>query len=138
MFILLCLPSGCGHPFGSIVSFVTIDRERRFPLEVVSCTMSPPISGLCSRFPMSSVGLSGLLVAGDHAFTGLVTVLSSTLGPVVFLVFTLCPLSQVGSVGFSLLLCPGFLFSGPGWCGRLPPCSFSSVFLRDVVTLSGL
>ena len=93
MFILLCLPSGCGHPFGSIVSFVTIDRERRFPLEVVSCTMSPPISGLCSRFPMSSVGLSGLLVAGDHAFTGLVTVLSSTLGPVVSLVFTLSPVS---------------------------------------------
>ena len=45
MFLLLCLPLGCGHPFGSIVSFVTIDRERRFPLEVVSCTMSPPISG---------------------------------------------------------------------------------------------
>ena len=43
VFILLCLPSGCGHPFGSIVSFVTINRERRFPLEVVSCTMSPPI-----------------------------------------------------------------------------------------------
>ena len=85
MFILLCLPSGCGHPFGSIVSFVTIDRERRFPLEVVSCTMSPPISGLCSRFPMSSVGLSGLLVAGDHAFTGLVTVLSSTLSSPGFL-----------------------------------------------------
>ena len=34
MFLLLCLPSGCGHPLGSIVSFVTIDRERRFPLEV--------------------------------------------------------------------------------------------------------
>ena len=34
-----------------------------------------------------------------------------------------------------LLLRPGFVFSGPGWCGRLPPCSFSSVFLRNVVTL---
>ena len=33
LFILLCLPSGCGHPFGSLVSFVTIDRQRRFPLE---------------------------------------------------------------------------------------------------------
>ena len=33
MFILLCLPSGCGHPLGSLVSFVTIDRQRRFPLE---------------------------------------------------------------------------------------------------------
>ena len=32
---------------------------------------------------------------------------------------------------------PGFLFSGRGWCGRLPPCSFSSVFFRDVVTLWG-
>ena len=39
VFLLLCLPSGCGHPLGSIVSFVTIDRERRFPLEVVSFTM---------------------------------------------------------------------------------------------------
>ena len=28
-----CLPSGCGHPFGSLVSFVTIDCQRRFPLE---------------------------------------------------------------------------------------------------------
>ena len=71
MFLLLCLPSGFGHPFGSIVSFVTIDRERRFPLEVVSCTMSPPNYGLCRRFPTSSVGLSGLLVAGDHALPGL-------------------------------------------------------------------
>ena len=34
-----------------------------------------------------------------------------------------------------LLLCTGFLFSGPGWCGRLQPFSFSYVFLRDVDTL---
>ena len=33
MFLLLCLPSGCGHPLGSIVSSVNIDRQRRFPLE---------------------------------------------------------------------------------------------------------
>ena len=33
MFLLLCLPSGCGHPFGSLVSFVTFDRKRRWPLE---------------------------------------------------------------------------------------------------------
>ena len=33
LFLLLCLPSGCGHPFGSLVSFVTIDRQRKFPLE---------------------------------------------------------------------------------------------------------
>ena len=32
-FLLLCLPSGCGHPLGSLVSSVTIDRQRRFPLE---------------------------------------------------------------------------------------------------------
>ena len=33
LFLLLCLPSGWGHPFRSLVSFVTIDRQRRFPLE---------------------------------------------------------------------------------------------------------
>ena len=33
LFLLLRLPSGCGHPLGSLVSFVTIDRQRRFPLE---------------------------------------------------------------------------------------------------------
>ena len=39
VFLLLCLPSGCGHPLGSLVSFVTFDRQRRFPLEVVSFAM---------------------------------------------------------------------------------------------------
>ena len=34
VFLLLCLPSGCGHSLGSLVSFVTIDCQRRFPLEV--------------------------------------------------------------------------------------------------------
>ena len=33
VFLLFCLPSGCGHPLGSLVSFVTIDRQRRWPLE---------------------------------------------------------------------------------------------------------
>ena len=33
VFFLLCLPSGCGHPLGSLVSFVTIDCQRRWPLE---------------------------------------------------------------------------------------------------------
>ena len=42
VFLLLCLPLGCGHPSGSIVSFVTIDRQRRFPLEVVSLRCSLP------------------------------------------------------------------------------------------------
>ena len=39
VFLLLCLPSGCGHPLGSIMSFVTIDCQRRFPLEMVSFAM---------------------------------------------------------------------------------------------------
>ena len=33
VFLLLCLPSGCGHPLGSLVSSLTIDRQRRYPLE---------------------------------------------------------------------------------------------------------
>ena len=33
LFLLLCLPLGCGHPLGSLVSLVTIDCQRRFPLE---------------------------------------------------------------------------------------------------------
>ena len=36
VFLLPCLPSGCGHPLGSLVSSVTIDRLRRFPLEEFS------------------------------------------------------------------------------------------------------
>ena len=41
VFLLLCLPSGCGHPLGSLVSFVTIDRQRRFPLgEVFFCVVA--------------------------------------------------------------------------------------------------
>ena len=78
VFLLLGLPSGCGHPLGSLVSFVTIDRQRRCPLEVVSFAIPPPILEWCRRFPTSSVGLSWLLVAGDRAFTWLVTVLAST------------------------------------------------------------
>ena len=42
MFLLLCLPSGCGHPLGSLVSFVTIDRQRRFPLGEFSLGGSLP------------------------------------------------------------------------------------------------
>ena len=70
MFLLLCLPSGCGHPLGSLVSFVTIDRQRRFPLEWFFFW--------CRSFPTSSLRLSWLLVAGDGAFPYLVTVLTST------------------------------------------------------------
>ena len=36
VFLLLCLPSGCGHPLGLLVSSVTIGRQRRFPLEEFS------------------------------------------------------------------------------------------------------
>ena len=46
MFLLLCLPSGCGHPLGSLVSFVTIDRQRRWPLEGFFL--------LCGSLPFSS------------------------------------------------------------------------------------
>ena len=50
MLLLLCLPSGCGHPLGSIVSFVTIDRERRFPLEVVFFYVVASHLGVVSSF----------------------------------------------------------------------------------------
>ena len=60
MFLLLCLPSGCGHPLGSLVSFVTIDCQRRFPLEVFFL--------LGGSLPTSSVGLSCLLLAADSIF----------------------------------------------------------------------
>ena len=46
MFLLLCLPSGCGHPLGSLVSFVTSDRQRRWPLEGFFL--------LCGRLPFRS------------------------------------------------------------------------------------
>ena len=46
---------------------------------------SLPFRGSVVVFPTSSVGLSGLLVAGDHAFTWLVTVLASTLSSPGFL-----------------------------------------------------
>ena len=68
MFLLLCLPSGCGHPLGSLVSFVTIDRQRRFPLKGFSFGWLPPISEWCRSFPTSSLSLSWLLVAGVSAF----------------------------------------------------------------------
>ena len=71
--LLLCLPSACGHPLGSLASFVTIARQRRFPLEGFF-----PISEWCCSFPTSSLCLSWLLVAGDCAFHLLVTVLTST------------------------------------------------------------
>ena len=53
MFLLLCLPSGCGHPFGSLVSFVTFDRKRRWPLEgfFLLCGSLPCRSKVVQYFP---------------------------------------------------------------------------------------
>ena len=51
LFILLCLPSGCGHPFGSLVFFVTIDRQRRFPLEGFFFWVVASHFGVVSQFP---------------------------------------------------------------------------------------
>ena len=48
VFLLLCLPSGCGHPLGSLVSFVTIDRHRRFPLEEFFLLGGSPLLGVVS------------------------------------------------------------------------------------------
>ena len=57
MFLLLCLPSGCGHPFGSLVSFVTIDHHRRFPLGEFSLGGSLPFrSGVVISLRPLSVG----------------------------------------------------------------------------------
>ena len=51
MFFLLCLPSGCGHPLGSLVSFVTIDRQRRLPLEEFSFCVVASHLVVLSKFP---------------------------------------------------------------------------------------
>ena len=51
MFLLLCLPSGCGHPFGSLVSFVTFDRKRRWPLEGFFLLCGNLPVGVRSYFP---------------------------------------------------------------------------------------
>ena len=69
MFLLLCLPSGCGHPLGSLVFFVTFDRNRRWPLEWgFSFVWTTPVYVWGRSFPTSSVTLSWLLVAGVSAF----------------------------------------------------------------------
>ena len=39
--ILLCIPSGFGHPLGQQCLFVTLDRERRFMLVVVPSDVAP-------------------------------------------------------------------------------------------------
>ena len=52
MFLLLCLPSGCGHPFGSLVSFVTFDRKRRWPLEGFFLSLRPRSVPIFSWLPL--------------------------------------------------------------------------------------
>ena len=64
---------GMWSPFGSIVSFATLDREQRFPLVVVPFRYSQPFLGSSRRIHTSSFGLSELLVAGVRAITWLVT-----------------------------------------------------------------
>ena len=71
--MLLCIPSGCGHPLGQKFLLVTLDRERRFPLVVVPFRCCHTFLGSSRRIHMSSLGLSELLVAGGRALTWLVT-----------------------------------------------------------------
>ena len=66
---------GVWSPFGSIVSFVTLDRERRFTLVVIPFRYSQPFLGSIRRLHTSSFGLSELLVTGGRAIAWLVTVL---------------------------------------------------------------
>ena len=73
--LLLCIPSGCGHPLGQLCLFVTLDRERRFTLVVVPFRCSQPFLGSSRRIHPSSFGLSELLVAGGRTIAWLVTVL---------------------------------------------------------------
>ena len=98
-------------------------------------TMGSPVSGRDCVLPQSAIVtlLSLLLVGLPIGLRAGSPALGCRCGLQHALVRAAVPPSH-GSV---LLLRPGFLFSGPGWCGRLPPCSFSSVFLRDVVTLWG-
>ena len=71
--LLLCIPSGCGHPLGQKCLFVTLDRERRFTLVVVPFRCCRPFLGSSHRIHTSSFELSELLVAGGRALTWLVT-----------------------------------------------------------------
>ena len=70
--LLLCIPSGCGHPLGQERLFVTLDRERRFTILVVPFRFRLPILGAGRGIPLSPFGLSPLMVAGDRALAWLV------------------------------------------------------------------
>ena len=151
MFLLLCLPSGCGHPFGSLVSFVTFDRNRRWPLEWgFSFVWTTPVYVWGRSFPTSSVTLSWLLLAGVSAFLWLVPVLPS---PHLFLASSAASPGALGVLG-------GFVCGCAPSCCRdwgfpmLPDCSSPSIrlwvywfqwllfstgvpYLRDGVTPAG-
>ena len=73
--LLLCLPSGCGHPLGQNCLSVTLDRDRRFTLLGVPFRCCHPFLWSRCRIHTSSFGLSELLVAGGRALTWLVTAL---------------------------------------------------------------
>ena len=67
MFLLLCLPSGCGHPLGSLVSFVTMIANEGFHWRSFLLGGSLPFrSGVVVS--LRPICLSWLLVAGDSAF----------------------------------------------------------------------
>ena len=70
--LLLCIPSGCGHPLGQQCLFVTLDRELGFTWVVVPFRGCQPFLGSRRRLHKSSFGFSELLVAGGRAITWLV------------------------------------------------------------------
>ena len=43
--LLLCIPSGCGHPLGQVCLFVTLDRKRRITLVIVPFRCCHPFLG---------------------------------------------------------------------------------------------
>ena len=126
LFLLLCLPSGCGHPFGSLVSFVTIDRQRRFPLEGVFL--------LGGSLPFRSgvvVSLRPLSVC--HGSMWLVPVLFPSLS----LSFPVCAHLQLGR-GFLLLPdCPSPYFGLLVYWFLWLLFSTRVTYLRDGVTPAG-
>ena len=73
--LLLCIPSGCGHPLGQVYLFVTLDRERRITLVIIPFRCGLPFLGSSCHIHTSSFGSSELLAAGGCALALLVVVL---------------------------------------------------------------
>ena len=93
---------------------------------VPSLHVRSPVSGtVCVLAPSTLVALLWLGAFGLRAvpLPPADAVASACVGP---------PFSRVGAAPSTWVL-----LLWPGCVGILPPCSFSSVFLRDVVTLSG-